>query len=77
MVADREEVGDVVAAESTPSVEVDDEANDNSGSSYCSDGEGDTRHDGRNPRNQPQSMPRAIEGDPCDLVGPSMFGYRT
>ena len=54
----------------------DDRANDNLGSSYCSDGDGDTHHDGRNPRNQPKSAPRVAEGNPYDLVGPLAFGYQ-
>jgi hypothetical protein len=54
----------------------DDRANDDSRSTYCSDGKGDTRHDGRNPRNRPEQMPRAAGGDPYDLVGPPAFGYR-
>jgi len=54
----------------------DDGANNDLGSHYYSDGEGGTRHDGRNPRNQPEPAPRAIEGDPSDLVGPLVFGYR-
>ena len=51
-------------------------ANNNSGSIYCSDGEGDTRHDGRNPRNRQEPVLRVTEGDPYDLVGPPTFGYR-
>jgi hypothetical protein len=79
MVAGREVVGEEVAAEGTLPIEwshEDDGANDDSGSSYYSDSEGGTHHDGRNPRNRCELVPRAAEGDPCDLVGPPVFRYR-
>ena len=54
----------------------DDGTNDDLGSSYYSDGEGNAHRDGRNPRNHPEPAPRAVEDDPCDLVGPPVFGYQ-
>ena len=77
MATNREEVGEEMAVEGTPSAEGVTKTmgvSDDSRSSYYSDGEGDTRHGGRNPRNRPELAPRVAEGDPYDLVGPPAFG---
>jgi hypothetical protein len=73
MVVDRE-----VVAKGTPNggSHEDNRANDDLGSSYSSDGEDDTHHDKRYPGKRLKPVPRAARGDPCDLVGPPVFGYQ-